>query len=293
MYAELFEAAVIFRQEQLGHAAEADGVDEHTELMLRAHAALQLIDALLTGAIQIASDALRTPENFQALLNNALYWISFRTNTSDDLARTEENASLRKLLSADLTHPEAYLDILKPWAPTTDGFDVTQQSLRAELRASLVDLLAPRVAQQALQLFEIDGGIRRLSEHNRLMSFKYMLLDSKSTLYSEPFRTAYLSMFEQAGENPVVHQNCIQFFELVLRALGYALGDIYIQDFSKAPSDHPFVQKLWSSVVARPLQYRTQSHILEGREKLISAGVLEDLLPIPDWLAGRLSEMRG
>jgi hypothetical protein len=42
---------------------------------------------------------------------------------------------------------------------------------------------------------------------------------------------------------------------------------------------------LWSASTAVPLHYRFQQRLIEVRAALITLGVAEDQLPVPEWLA--------
>jgi KAP family P-loop domain len=292
---ELFDAAIKFRDEQLNGASQSDSLAEHESAMAEAHSALDLLDTLVSGRVVQTGQVLKTPDNFDRLLKMSLYWIRFRTNRADAAAREEERNALMNFLRSGVDRPELYLELLKPWAWEHEyaPIDRRERELQTDLRNTLVAPLIPVVLEDALKLFEVPNGVRRLNEKNRLASFKYVLFNESPLLSERGPRRTILQIFDRAAEDNTIHGNCIDFFELVLNGLRTSLEGAPIADIRRLPHDEVFVRQLWKSVVARRIQYRMQQHILDGRQALIDSGAAEEILPVPDWLAERLADRRG
>lgn len=286
----MFEGAVTFRHEQLSRAADSNSLDEHQTAMTEAHTALALIGGLLSGEVTSVGVSLKTRQSFERILNSCLYWIHFRTNPADQVAREEERDFLLGFLAGELSGPDAYLEVLAPWAflgwpagPTDD-----RAGLERQLRNELADELVARVATEALRLFRCHNGIQRLFEEGRLTALRYVLLSPSSPLWSEPMRSEFLATFDEAGKDSIIHENCVRFFDLLVLAIQRPLGGLDWNAVKGIPRDAEFTRRLWSAVVPRKIQYRIQSHILEGRDLLIQSGAPPELLSLPEWLASRL-----
>jgi hypothetical protein len=293
---ELFDTAAKFRDQQLDRASQSEALDEHEAAMIEAHWALRLIGMLVSGRVSQLGQLLGTPENFEQIFKRSMYWIHFRTNQADAAARQEEKEFLLNFVRASLPRPDTYLNILKPWGWEHEFAPLMPQAreLQTQLRDELVDPLARRVTDEVFRLFEMPNGIAQLNEVNRLIPYKYVLFNAKSPLWSDQLlRRTLLVIFERAASDTTIHDNCIDFFDLILRGMRNGLEGSPVEDLRRLPQDQEFVAHLWKGVVARKIQYRMQRHILEGRQNLIDAGTPEGVLTVPEWLADSQPNPRG
>ena len=91
----------------------------------------------------------------------------------------------------------------------------------------------------------------------------------------------------RAGEDRVVHDNCVRFFECVCTALkgdGWPLKMEHVKELLAKHGD--LARDLWSAVISQPVQFRMQSDLRQMRQQLVEAGISEEALPLPGWWVG-------
>src|SRR6185437_11017057 len=113
------------------------------------------------------------------------YWFEFRTNSADQLLRDQEKAFLLNLLSKSPGPlAQELLDVLHPWHFSSIDFDKPATAeAKSPLNNELIAIVAPRVAEQSIELIQQTDGIRRLSEKGKFLALKYCLLHPKSPMW--------------------------------------------------------------------------------------------------------------
>jgi hypothetical protein len=223
-------------------------------------------------------------------------WLHFNRNPGEPETRAEERQLLMDVANAHLGRDAgALLDVLRPWSLDVKwdvgAVDAESAEKRSKLRADLISIIAPTVAESVLKSFEIPGGIRQFSEASRKSAEKYILFNSGSPLWAEPMKTRFTGVLESVANTTVGQDNLRALLELLLQGLRSQLEGASAEDIKVFLRDQQFIHRLWSGVVARRTQYRRQVEILQARAALIEAGAAESNLPVPEWLAPRQSEL--
>lgn len=283
---ELSDTILSFREQSISAAAGSNSAEEQDALMGEAESALNLLRALMSDAPPKVANALRSDAIFQKVLGGALYWIHFRTNASDKRAREVERDFLLWIVQNDPSKADAYLEVLKPWIYLSDvgSFDQHAHELQTELRGELTARLLPHVAESVLALFGTASGISRLTERGRLTAYRYALFAVRSPLRSGSLKAKLFAILALAEGNSVIHENCIEFFQLLLSGMRGAQDGASLDDFRSFLNDADLIGRIWKSVVARRIQFRMHQDLLKDRQQLIEGGAPETVLPIPDWL---------
>jgi hypothetical protein len=283
---ELSGTIFSFRDGKISAAAGSNSSQEQSDLVGEAGSALGLLRALMSKGPPNVATVLNSGDIFQRLLGGALYWIHFRTNPADNKARELERDFLLWIVRNAGSRADDYLDVLRPWSDLSDvgSFDQRAYALQTGLRTELVIILLPAASEAALRLFETPGGISRLVEKGRLMAQRYALFAERSPLRSGNLRAGLFHVLSLAENSAMVHENCIEFFQLLLSGMRGAQDGADPEDFRSIPRDVDLAARIWNSVVARKIQFRMQQELLNGRQQLIKGGTPENALPIPDWL---------
>ena len=114
---------------------------------------------------------------------------------------------------------------------------------------------------EALKLFGRRGGILRVREKGRLQAFRYVLFNKTSPLLSGPMRSEFLSVLDEAAKDRIIHENCIEFFELLLSGLRDSLEGVVAAQVREIVRDEELSARIWKAVVSREIQYRMQYDI--------------------------------
>ena len=252
--------------------------------MGEAEAALSLLRALLSGGP--ANAVLKNGDVLQKVLAGALYWIHFRTNPADKRAREAERDFMLWLVGSEPARAESYLEVLKPWTSSWDVGAINRgaRELQYKLLTDLTLVVLPFVTDSALDLFSKAGGISRLREKGRMAAQRYALFSRDSPVRSGALRQKLIATLARAESESVIHDNCIEFFQLLLSGMRGAQDGATLEDFRSVPQDTEMISAIWKSVIARKIQYRMQADLLKGRQQLVDAGTPETVLPIPEWL---------
>jgi hypothetical protein len=278
--AQLYDTALMYREDALMQAAESTELDEQEEALVDAASCLELIQVLWTEGLKCVGEGFfATAENFVALLDAVERWLAVHDSPKDATAREQERRVLRRCVDLESADAVALLEAISPWA----GPELAPAS--AALRDDLAARLEPRVAAQVLALFGQRGGLSRLREPGKKLGHKYVLLRCASPLWTAPLRTDLSGVLAQAGRDPTVHRNCVDLIALLGEACEGGVESVTEAQARELLGSPGVVELLWQAVLARRIQARAAEALLGRRARLISLGLPEASVPIPGWLA--------
>lgn len=280
---ELFRKATLYRRQKLDIAADTAIEEKRNEEMKEASEVLSLLQLLFIDGLElIDKDIYSSPHNFEKLFQMVGQWLHFNKTPVDIEARREENDFIMKCANNVSSNPELYMEILKPWSTLPDNIEYKK------LRETIVGIFEPKLSEQAILLFEVNGGITRLFEYGRKISFKYILFGTESSLWKEPLLSNFYNMLRKANINTTVHENCIDYFHLLVEACDNKIETADNKIVNKLIKMDGFIETLWQSVTARRIYFRFLSSYREERGKLISYGVDDAKMPLPDWMINEI-----
>lgn len=291
--AAFYDMLLKYRDGQLEAAADAQTLDAHETAARDTQLSLQLVRQLLLEKSGSVHSVLDSPVNFGRLFDQTMKWIHFFRNPVEPEVRAQERQVLVDILMAHLgADADAYLEVLRPWSMEVHfdvgAVDAESAAKGRELRAKLIGIVGPAVAENVLAAFRTPGGIRRLSENGKGLAERYIFFNLASPLWAGPLKERFYRTLTAAGESHVGSENCLALFELVLACLKSNLEAVDVENLKRLLRDEVFVQAMWAGAVSRRIQYRRQLEILEGRDVLIASGAAASALSVPDWLAERL-----
>lgn len=141
-----------------------------------------------------------------------------------------------------------------------------------------------RCEDRAIGLFDVPGGIQRLLEHGKMLSYKYCLFATASGLRTIPSqKEKLLKKIETGSTDKTVYDNCVWFFELLFLSWNVDL----LGSFERASfmPDKDFVETIWRTVTSRKIQFRLHSEYRSVCTKLVASGIEPDSIPLPADLA--------
>ncbi len=284
---ELFEAIRNRRNNLLSKAAGTSPINEHEECLRQTKLLLKVMKQFLHEPGKLSAP------RFKEIYDQFGYWIAFRKNKSDQMARENEERMLMGLLSA--VSGELAPQILEHILPRSYDFYIGgdgSRSMRDALRERCLEKLAPKAAKESLRFFLRKDGIRTLTEPGRFLGIKYCLFDSQSPIRTGKLRTTFLALILRGLRKWDIYNNIIDYFQFLVRAATQGSGEDFIQasEIQVLVKDTEFIRRLWTVVVSREIQYRMQMRFIEDRQALISLGADETALPMPAVLTTRLAE---
>jgi len=281
---ELFEAAVMRRNECLASAAESASIPEHDSFIDQAKALLTLIEQDLLDLAKLESS------RFKKVHDQIFHWIAFRRNPGDKALRGLEEALLLKLLSSatDALATELF-EIITPKAFHPEVLAEAAPERRA-LTSNCMAILGPKVAREAITFMTRAGGIQSLSERGRFPAVKYCLFNHGSAIWSSNLRNQFLELIRGGREDFTIYVNVRDFFNLLVQGLEWGVDSIGREEIAALLRDEALVQSMWETITARGIQYRLQITFIRARQSLIQNGISEAALPLTDDLRSRLSE---
>lgn len=270
----------------LERAAEVRTQEQHSAFIGEAFAALKLCDILVSeGLSGVPAERLHRVDVFGQLLHTARNWVHFRTNPGEQELR-EKEAALLTQWCIRWPAPLVLFGRIKPWSSDNFGLEERTISLRAELQKCMEDVLWPRVLGAAFELFEKPNGVESLDPIKEHEELYFMLEAPASRFYDEAGIARLVQILSKASDSAVVHENAVQYLELLVDALDHKGRFCRYEDRKVFLGQHAdLVAAIWQAAVAKPSQYRFLNSLREYRTKLIDvAEVPEQSLPNPEWL---------
>jgi hypothetical protein len=284
----LFDHAVAYRQ-----AAMEVAVDAKTELEIQER--LRVVSDITTVIEMLAEsgallDNAEGGARYLGLLKHFAAWAQFEIPDYHAAHRRREEGVLTRLLG--MFSGDGLLAIHEKWdvgflnLPTGHAGVKHLKELRQSLRSRVCSLLLSRLALPlGMEMFWGDSWTRT----------KNLLFAPSSPVFKDAtLRKAFFQLAETAASRPVVAENFLTY----LRMLGYGAFDQGItfdrQACRDLLKDHEVIAAVWQAALATPLQPRQVGSLTQTRQKLISTGVPEGLLPRPDWVIAsqQLFEMK-
>jgi len=272
----------------LDRAANTEAMAEHWKLIEEATAVLGLLRKVyFEGLGYFGPDKIQTPDLWARILKICLSWIHFTTNSGEAELRQAETSFLEDSCKGT-AEPEALLDVLKPWQSQRSGLDQRVEDLQEARIKSLAVILYPRAIENALLRFSLDSGIQQLLSKDEHLVHRYLLSAPQSPLFQGRYRLDLLGKIDEAKISEVVRNNCDSYLRFLMLALE---GEDRFCDRNQRKAffagNTDLVAGLWTAIVLRPVQYRFLESIRKRRATLLSCGVNDETLPIPDWLRAR------
>lgn len=285
---DLFESIVNRRNLRLQEAADTEFTQEHEGKAKEAGLLLDLAEQFLLGLQKL------TGARFNKFYGQAFYWYEFRTNPADKLLRDQEKAFLLNLLSKSQGPlAQELLDVLHPWHFSSIDFDkpATAEG-KSTLNNELIAIIAPRVAEQSIELMQQTDGIRGLSEKGKFLALKYCLLHPNSPMWSTSLWEKLVQEIRNGQKDLVAFRNSRDLMELIVEGLQHKLEISLYAGTTTIVAKQKFIGELWGTVISRQIQFRLQIRFIRWREVLLQAGVPEAVLPLTEDLKARLEMER-
>lgn len=280
---EIFDAICDDRQKHLSAAAETQSVEELDVEARKAGALLLMADQFLDGGKRL------TVKRFSKLWGQCRSWIGFRKNPPDAAMRDAELALIKRL--ARIAAPATGIEIFETLNPSYSYPDIIEGGdQRRKATEELTRILAPHVMDAAVSSLRTPGGIRRVSEPKRFRSIVELLFTPSSMLWKER-RTEVLELIRSGHDDLTVYENCREYLLLLEDAFEYRSQIISFNWAEALAKDREIVEAIWKIATSRPIQYRMQIAYLRTRQKLISYGADEGILPLNEELSNRNGEL--
>ncbi|WP_287130172.1 P-loop NTPase fold protein [Candidatus Cyanaurora vandensis] len=268
---ELYTQTIKFRLELLTRAADAVSAEEAQARLSDAAQALHLLDALafkLEGFV--GPQPLLNAQHFALTLAMVL------KGMQGDQHPDQETQFLEEIVHRAVLPPDQLLACLRPWEPAVVSW---QRPAPAQaLIAHIAQRIAPRVAQQLLDLMPIPAGLQPLLTPDHRLAQKYVLLDRHSPLWQQDhLRMQFIYLCPRAQHEPAVQRNLLHFLELVIQKL----EQDFVRDIEEVVCQPEVITAAWSGVLAHPINSRLFLSFKETRDVL--EDLIEQTLPVPPW----------
>jgi len=218
-------------------------------------------------------------------------WDDYSLHKSGREVREQEKSFLLNLVSkAPPSHSQALLEVLHPWDFSNPDFDTpaTSDAKRA-LESELTAAIAPRVAEQGIELMQQPDGIRRLCEKGKFVALKYCLLHPDSPLWKSSLWQKLVQEIRKGQNDVIAFRNSRDLMELIVEGLQHKLDIPISSGHTTIASNQDFIGELWKTVITRQIQFRLQIRFIRWRQILVRAGVPEAVLPLTEELRARLA----
>jgi hypothetical protein len=289
---EFLRIAVETRGEHLEEAADSEIESDTVEFITKAHECLELISDVLGHPAPPFS---LTPSFrctlIQSIAGQTFKWIHFDVSIYQQ-TRQEERQLLLSWARQDLIRGLDWLEFLLPWSDETLYF-VGGHKAAAQLIEELLKTVQDRITAEALDLFEKEGTYLGFYGAKAARIVRFCFFHPDSPVWQDAGRARFFHVLESPSGGRAVRQNAAE----LLACLSWTKAR---EGFSGRPDDLktilllPGVAKaLWAAATAQPIHYRFQQRLIEIRRAVLQQGVTGDQLPVPQWLARRVSEVEG
>ena len=280
---EFIESVIGHYGSLLERASNVTSQEEHQALINDASDCLDLYKEVFLGGNENHCDATQMVGVWERMVSVCSNWQHFTGNVGEPALREKESKIL-ELCAKSLKNAPGAFEALKPW-DDRPVFNDRSEKLKKKFFQKLRDALEPKVIDEAIALFKLNGGIRPLISGENHRGFAYLLSAPESTIFQEPNRLRLSQAISAGTEDAVIRQNVLEYLDLLLGSLEHAGRFCTATERRKFITDFPdLVGKIWEVVVCRPSQYRFLSGLREKRKQLIEAGANGDTLIQPDWL---------
>ena len=142
-------------------------------------------------------------------------------------------------------------------------------------------------AEKTLSLMHQEDGMLNILRDSYNESEALVFLKPDSPIFTGELFNKLTNIFLEAPKNHVVHTNCVHYLFLILRRINTGTRTLVHDQVKELLQKEVFIKALWSSVISQKFQYRMVKELGDDREKLISEGVNESWLPLPDpnWIS--------
>jgi len=142
----------------------------------------------------------------------------------------------------------------------------------------LVEQIAPRVAQQLLDMMLIPSSLQPLLSPEARPALRHVLLNGQSPLWQqEPLRERFFELCRRSASEPAIQRNLLTLVDLIIQKL----EQDYVRDIEEVVAQPEIVTAAWTGVLSQPINNRLFLKFKETRD------ILEDLigqsLPVPGW----------
>ena len=276
----------------LEDTADAEMESDAVDFLTRAHECLELVGSVLESpASRFDLTTVFSRTLVQSLVTQALRWIHFDRSVYQP-TRQEERALLLSLAKKNIVAGLDWLEFLTPWVDPTMHFSREGQIAASQLIDELMCTVRERVTTEALELFAKVGTHLQFYGPKATTVSRFCFFDPKSPLWQELGRRQFFGVLENSTGSRAVRQNASE----LLHCLSWSRPP---HGFAGNPEEDkkilllPGVARvLWAASTAERVHYRFQQRLIETREAILKIGVGEDQLPIPEWLAERVRELR-
>lgn len=269
---ELWSSALQHYSRQLGHAADSRTVRRQSVSVEDASRTLTLI-----GQLGIESRLFATPNpcfgetEFRQMFHALAGFAHFsKPETYIPLRQAEKELLIAVCTSAG-ADPRVLLRALKPW-----HFPDIDEELSA-LHSATVDALAPQIMERFLASFEIPHAVAPSLLIGDDEPITYIVIHTAAQAWSAQHLERLRSLATLASQNPVIHENFIDFFRRL--ELFSSRGSLRASATGSPVAQ--LVQISWAGAIAEPLQYRMLGALEDDRRSLSVAFDVE--LALPAW----------
>jgi len=277
---DFFNRLIEYRDSLLSLASDVNTTNDNKNYLKEASVCLDLLSELFRKSLKCLDDHFFiSVENFKAFLSQCDRWVHSNRNESDRLERAKEKAAILIFKGFELKKPEQYLRLI---------YDINLQDLnrleRKELKESLISEFKPLIPERIISIMGTQNGVKTFWNHDTSSVFHDTLFNKESLLWKEPLKSKFITLIEQANENAVIHENCLELLKITTYLVTEGATSELQAQIKEMITSTELIQKIWNAIVSTEIQFRGRKDLDANRQSLIGLGVSEEFMPKPDWL---------
>lgn len=284
---DLFSLAITHYDETLVHMSESESDVPWKTFATEADVRLSLLEFLWSPSMAATiQEASRTGTVSSHLIAVVTRWIGWDRNPAEKPLREREKVLALKAAIQSDAQEKIYSDTDPFWNGGNPFGDIGKSEWIELIRATL----SQPVCERLIARFGLPGELLNIVRNEETLAI-WLLESVKSPLYSTP--TLAESLVNMLREKTTVDvdslpwrsENAKTYLHLLLgQARSASWGGI--EKISEIHGRYPAIfQAAWEAVASCRVPFRMGSSILKLRNDLVAAGVPEDQLDIPSWLA--------
>ncbi|MBI4027294.1 MAG: hypothetical protein HY360_20075 [Verrucomicrobia bacterium] len=213
VFRELFESTCHRRLQSLSEAADGISEQDMAAPLTDAKALLALLRKLTfeIGLRESVQDMIGA-EQFDLAVKMVLQYIHFENTPEYREFRKSEQDYLVEFVEVWKAGVQAILKMMRRWVddPVSDRRSGTSR----QLRERIIEIIRPRFSQMLLDGFRTANFIHSMMPEDAATEEKRVLFDCHSHFWTDRRGDAF-SLFKEAKDNPVVHENLYQFISML------------------------------------------------------------------------------
>jgi len=287
------EIIIAMSQQYDMHLEKASSVDllsEHQACINDAQGLLDLLNLFIDENIPlIYQESFLTVEVFEKFFEIFCKWGHFTGNKADQKLRATEKVVIDKWIikinNIGLS-PDYILRLKKSWG---QSFGRQKKEIE-ELKDQVLVILTPVEDDITQEILRKEGGVRDLFSYDAGPGVKDRLLNVKSNLWNPNNNSPALRILATAYKDPVVQVNALELLQLLKDTSNTGTWELKADQVKAFYKNHEPITAIWQAAIATPLQFRCLYSARDLRKHLISMGIGEASLPLPNWLLAGMED---